>query len=215
MDNIQTNGNVTLISPLQDDSVSKESIDNCIKIARLNALNKKLFNNCSNVSCSICNKCQSKSIANGSFNASIMLVDAFPSEYESFTGCFTDKKGYLLEECLKDCKTKRSDIYCTTLIKCTNIKDTNQSIIQNCLKHYFLEELKLIHPSKFILTYSAFQACLKYQIIPYIGSINYFTKFNVTVNNSFNVDMYVIYDLNNITEQSRVALKQGLNYILQ
>ena len=215
MNNIETNNNVTVIHPIQpSNNISQESINNCIAIAKLNCLNKKLFNNCCDASCPIYNNSVSKCVSNGAFDAEIMLVDAFPSEYETFTGSFTDEKGYLLEESIRSSKHKRSDIYCTNIIKCFNVQDTNESIISNCLQNYFLKELEMIHPKKLILTYSAFQACLKYKIIPYIGNINYFTKTNVVICGNINTDMYVIYDLKNLTVQQEEAFKQGMNYIL-
>lgn len=215
MDNIETNGNATVVRPIQSNEYDQECINNCVKIAKLNALNKMLYNNCCNVSCSICNNSISKSVANGSHMAKTMLVDAFPTQYETFTGCFTDEKGYLLESILQNTKINRSDIYCTTVIKCFNVHDTNGDIINNCIKHYFLNEINIIEPKKIIFTYSAFQACLKYEVIPYIGNINYFTKTHIQLKNGLETDMYVVYDLNQLSGQQKEAFKQGLNYILQ
>lgn len=214
MGNIEISGDAAIIYPIQSDEYDQECIDNCLKIAKLNALNKMLYNNCCNASCGICDNSISKSVANGYANADIMLVDAFPSQYETFTGCFTDEKGYFLESVLKSSRIKRSDIYCTTVIKCFNVQDTNVAIINNCIKHYFRKELDIIKPKKIIFTYSAFQACLKYGIIPHLGSINYFTKTNVQFD-SFSADMYIIYDFKQLSDQQKEAFKQGLNYILQ
>jgi uracil-DNA glycosylase family 4 len=214
MNNIETTDNVTVIHPIQADGVDQRFINNCINIARINAVKKQLFNNCCASSCGIYNNSVSKSVPNGSCNASIMLVDAFPSEYETFTGSFTDEKGYLLEEIIDNCKIKRSDIYCTTVIKCFNVMDTNENIISNCLQQYFIRELEIISPKKLLLTYSAFQACLKYNIVPHIDNINYFTKTNIVLCGKINTDMYVIYDFKNLSAQQKEALKQGMNYVL-
>lgn len=220
--NIETVENVTKITPLQSsfNDVSPESIEHCINIAKFNAMNKMLFNNCCNASCAICNNSVSKCISNGSYNASTMFVDAFPSEYESYTGAFTDEKGYLLEEALKGTKFSRSDIYCTTLIKCFNIHDTNEGIINNCLLNYFYKELDLIKPKRIIFTYSAFQASLKYKVIPYTGNINYFTKVHthfqsISLHTAVETDIFIVYDIKALTEQQREAFKQGIQFILQ
>ena len=213
---IETVDNVTKITPLQpyDNTVSQESIESCINIARLNALNKRLFCNCYNASCSIYDHSQSKCVSNGNLNASIMFVDAFPSEYESFTGALTDEKGYLLEESIKNTNVKRSDIYCANLIKCFNVQDTNVDIINNCLENYFYKEFDLVKPKKIIFTYSAFQAGLKYNIIPYTGNVNYFTKIKTVIRN-LEIDMFIVYDMKTLNEQQKNSFKQGMQIILQ
>lgn len=217
MENIVNNGNKTIIRPIQSshDDVSQQSVNNCINIAKFNALNKQLHNNCCNVNCPIANNTNSKCIANGSFNAKIMFIDAFPSQYETFTGCMTDEKGYLFEEALSHTKVKRSDIYCTTVLKCSDVSSVNESIVTNCLKCYLQKEVNLIKPEKVILTYSAFQALLKYQVIPYTGQINYFNKFRCTMFGGIEVDTYVIYDINQLNKDQRQTFKQGLQFILQ
>lgn len=220
--NIETVNNITKIIPLRTsfNDVSPESIEHCVNIAKLNAMNKMLYNNCCNASCAIYNNSVSKCISNGSCNASIMFVDAFPSEYESYTGAFTDEKGYLLEEALKKTKFSRSDIYCTTLIKCFNIKDTNEGIISNCLQNYFYKELDLVKPKCIIFTYSAFQASLKYKIIPYTGNINYFSKVHthfksISLNVDVETDIFIVYDIKSLNEQQRETFKQGIEFILR
>ena len=217
MENIRQENNCTIITPINNENpmISQESVNDCIRIAKINSLNKKIYNNCSNCSCPISDKTHSKCVPNGNYNASIMLVDAFPSVYESFTGCLTDEKGYLLNEVLKQCNVNRSDIYCTTMLKCYNVKDTNECIVKDCLANYFSEEILLIKPKKLILTNSAFQACHRYGIIPDIGSINYFTKKPVTLNNGVNTNIYVIYDMSNINNQQMEAFKQGLKLVFQ
>lgn len=219
MENIIANEDSTTIIPLVNNNpfISKESVDKCTKIARLNALNKNLFNNCCNISCPIYNNTVSKSIFSGSCDASTMLVDAFPSEYESFTGCFTDEKGFLLEEILNSIGIHRSDIYCTTVIKCYDIAHTNTDIINNCLKHYFYNEIEIIKPKKLVVTYSAYQAILKYGLIPFVGTINYFSKKHITLSNNLETDLYVIYDFKDcqtLTEQQINAFTEGLKIVL-
>ena len=212
--NIETNGNLTKIRPLEPSfNVSQQSVDDCIKIAKFNALNKKLFNNCCNVNCPISINTLSKCISNGSYNASIMFVDAYPSEYESFTGSVTDNKGYLLNESLKNTKYNRADIYCTTLIKCSNLQGLNEGIINNCLQQYFCKEFELIRPKKVIFTSSAFNAGLKYNIIPAIGNVNYFSKVKAEIY-GIETNIYIVYDINALSEQQQEAFKQGLSYIL-
>ena len=210
MNNIETNGDKTAIYPMQTcfNDISQKSIDTCIKIAKLNAINKQL--NCNCMQCAIGNNSISKCISNGSYEASTIIVDAFPSEYETFTGAMTDEKGYLLTEVLQD---KRQDIYCTTLLKCHIFKNADEHLIKECLDNYFKKEIELIQPKKTILTFSAFQACLKYQIIESVGAVNYFTKIKSKVYN-YETDVYVIYDFNNLSEQQRQAFKQGFNIIL-
>lgn len=215
MNNIETKDNVTKIIPLKSSfNISQKSIENCINIAKMNSINKKLFNNCCNSNCDIYNKSISKCVSNGSTNASIMLIDAFPSEYESFTGAFTDEKGYLLEECIKDTNIKRLDIYCTNIIKCFNIQDLNKSAIDNCISNFLYNEISLVKPKKIIFTHSAFNAGLKYNIIPQMNNVNYFSKIHTVINN-IETDMYIVYDIKALNEQQREAFKEGMRFILQ
>lgn len=202
--------------PVQSDfsDITKESIDECVDIVKLNALNSALYCNCHYSNCSNCDKTQGKCISNGGLNASIMFVDAFPSEYESVAGAFTEEKGYILNEVLKGTKYKRSDIYCTNMIKCNNVQDTNSNIISHCLEEYFYKEIELVKPKRIIFTYSAFQACLKYKVVPHTGNINYFTKIHTTIRN-LETDIFIVYDIKALTQQQRDAFKQGMKMILQ
>ena len=194
--------------------ISQESIDNCISIMKINAINSSLFCNCQYTNCPNYNKTNGKCISNGGLNASIMFVDAFPSEYEAIAGAFTEEKGFLLNETLKGTKYKRSDIYCTNMIKCSNIQDTNQDMINHCLEEYFYKEIELVKPKRIIFTYSAFQASLKYKVVPHIGNVNYFTKIPIQIRN-LETDMFIVYDIKSLTQQQRDAFKQGMKMILQ
>jgi len=212
-------GEFTVIEPLKSiyEDISQESIDECTKIAKFNALNRLLRNNCYNISCANGSNTPSKSIANGAFDASIMIVEAIPSEKETFTGCFTNESGFLLQEALKNSNIKRSDIYCTTIAKCCDIRNANEEMVQHCIDTFFAQELKLIQPKKLVLTHSAFFVCRKYNIVDYsFGNINYFSKIDITLFNSFNTEMYIIYDPNSLENaQQRESFRQGLNYIFQ
>lgn len=212
LDNHVVSVNIPTKSDYND--IAQESISSCTSIIRFNALNSALYCNCVHSHCANANKTTGKCIANGGLNASIMFVDAFPSDFESVAGAFTDEKGYLLNEILKDTKYKRSDLYCTNMIKCHNIQDTNADMICNCLEEYFYKEIDLVKPKKMILTYSAFQACLKYKIVPHMGNINYFTKIHTSIRN-LEIDMYIVYDIKALTIQQRDAFKQGMKMILQ
>ena len=212
---IETKDNCTVIHPVEPDSgISQESVDNCVKIAKLNSLYRMLHNNCNDLNCCICNNTRSKSISNGSVNASIMFIDALPSEYETYTGCFTDNKGYLLEESLKDTKYNRTDLYCTTVIKCFDVSNLTSDIACACINNLFKREFDIVKPKKIIITSSAFQALLKYKVIKCNENINYFTK-TITDFNDTKVELYVVYDMNNLNEQQKESFKQGLHYILQ
>lgn len=216
MNNVINCEDKIIIRPIEPsfNDISKQSVDECVNIAKINSLNKKLHNNCANVNCQIANKTKSKCISNGDITSDIMIIDAYPSEYESFTGCLTDEKGYLLNDVLKDTKYKRSDIYCTTVLKCSNVRETDESMVSKCLECYLLQEISIVNPKKIILTFSAFQALLKYKIIPYIGNINYFNKVHCSIANKFESDIYVIYDIDNLNEDQIKTFKQGLRYIL-
>ena len=91
------------------------------------------------------------------------------------------------------------------------------SVINNCLKHYFYNELEIIKPKKLIVTYSAYQAMLKYGLIPFVGTINYFSKKRITLSNNLETDLYVIYDFKDcqtLTEQQINAFIEGLKIVL-
>jgi uracil-DNA glycosylase family 4 len=215
MDSEQTSEiSIKLTNASAFNDVTNESINECIKIAKYNALNSELYCNCNYSNCSNCNKTNTKCISNGSLNASIMMVDAFPSEYESALGAFTEEKGFLLNEVLKGTKYKRADIYCTNIVKCSNVQDTNPGIITHCLEEYFYKEVELIKPKCIILTYSAFQACLKYKVIPYVGNVSYFNKIRTNIRN-LEMDMFIVYDIKTLTQQQRDTFKQGMKIILQ
>lgn len=212
MDNVSVTVNIPTKSDFTD--ITQEAINDCTTITKFNAMNSSLYCNCHYVNCSNCDKTHGKCIPNGGLNASIMMVDAFPSEYEAVAGAFTEEKGYLLNETLKGIKYKRSDIYCTNIIKCSNIQETNENMIFHCLEEYFYKELDLVKPKKIILTYSAYQACLKYKIVPHVGNVNYFTKIHTTIRN-LEMDMFIVYDIKTLTLQQRDAFKQGMKMILQ
>ena len=212
LDNHVISVNIPTKSDFND--VAQESINDCVTIIKYNALNSALYCNCKYSRCANADRTNGKCVSNGGLNASIMFVDAFPSELESVTGAFTDEKGYLLNEILKGTKYKRSDIYCTNMIKCHNIQDTNADMIFNCLESYFYKEIELVKPQKIIFTYSAFQACLKYKVIPHFGNINYFTKVHTNIRN-LEIDMFIVYDIKALTIQQRDAFKQGMKMILQ
>lgn len=212
MDNPSVTVNILIKSDFTD--ITQEAINDCTTIAKFNAMNSALYCNCHYTNCSNCDKTHGKCISNGGLNASIMMVDAFPSEYEAVAGAFTEEKGYLLNEVLKGTKYKRSDIYCTNIIKCSNIQETNENMIFHCLEEYFYKELDLVKPKRIILTYSAYQACLKYKIVPHVGNVNYFTKIHTTIRN-LEMDMFIVYDIKALTLQQRDAFKQGMKMILQ
>ena len=166
MSNIEFKDNITFIHPLEKtDDISETSVVDCLKIAHMNAMNKQLFNNCCNINCGICNRTKSKAISNGSLNADIMFVCAYPSEYETYTGCFTDDKGYFLNELLTKADVKRSSVYCTSILKCNALESTNENIVNNCLNNYFKKELRIINPRKIIFTITALKVCIKYNIV--------------------------------------------------
>lgn len=212
MDNVSVTVNIPTKSDFTD--VTQEAINDCTMITKFNAMNSSLYCNCHYANCSNYDKTYGKCIPNGGLNASIMMVDAFPSEYETVAGAFTEEKGYLLNEALKGTKYKRSDIYCTNIIKCSNIQETNENMIFHCLEEYFYKELDLVKPKKIIFTYSAYQACLKYKIVPHVGNVNYFTKIHTTIRN-LEMDMFIVYDIKTLTLQQRDAFKQGMKMILQ
>ena len=100
------------------------------------------------------------------------------------------------------------------MIKCHNIQDTDANMIFTCLENYFYKEIEFVKPKKIIFTYSAFQACLKYKVIPHLGNINYFTKIHTNIRN-LEIDMFIVYDIKALTIQQRDAFKQGMKMILQ
>ena len=215
--NIITEDNLTRIIPKlsSNTDISQESTDICENIARFNEINKKLNNNCSNCNCDNFDKTLSKCIPNGSLNKNIMFIDAFPTEYETFTGALTDEKGFLLNEALKNCKINRDDIYCTNIIKCYNIKCITEQHVRNCSSNYLSKEFKIVKPKKTIFTYSAFQAGLKYKIINHTGLINYFTKTNAVIYD-IETELYIVYDINSLaTPAQRQSFITGMQSIIK
>lgn len=197
----------------------RPSVSNsCNKILKINSINRNLINSCMSTSCPIRDKSWARGVSNGNLDATIMLVDAFPEEYDAYGGCFTGDSGLLIEQALSG-KKSRNDIYCTVMIKCHNVHDTTPDIVRGCLKTYFVKELEIIKPTKLILTYSAFQACQKYNIIYNVKDVNYFMKSEIDIPplNMFKVGMYVIYDFKQVLsgdEKVKQSFVQGLQSIV-
>jgi uracil-DNA glycosylase family 4 len=217
---IQVDGNVIVVTPIvpKQEDINQQSINNCIKIARMNAINKKLYNNCFDCGCPIADKTLSKVISNGSYNASTMFVDAFPSEYETYTGTFTDEKGYFIEQVLSELNIDRQSIYFTNMIKCSNVKDSNPNIISKCLNNYFITELDLINPKKLVVDSSTLNALQKYGVITCTGEIkNFFSEYKIKTINGMDMNIYVIPKVINVMNadlNTKRNFKEGLKMIL-
>ena len=217
---IKVDGNVIIVTPMipKQEDINQQSVNNCIKIARMNALNKKLYNNCYDCGCPIADKTLSKVISNGSYNASTMFVDAFPSEFETYTGTFTDEKGYFIEQVLYELNIDRQSIYFTNIIKCSNVKDSNPSIISKCLTNYFVIEIELINPKRLIVDASGLNALQKYGIITCAGDISkFYNEYKVKTIHNIDISLYVIpkvIDVMNSDFNTKKNFKEGLKMIL-
>lgn len=191
------------------------------KIVCMNTIDRRLINSCRNDSCPLCQESWERCLPNGNYlkENCTMIVDSFPDEFEALVGCFTGDKGDILNQALSNCKKSRADIYCTTMIKCTNLSSMNQDIVKRCLDNFFLKELQIVKPSKLILTSSAFNACVKYGIIniPDTQNISFFQKINTNYYD-LNFDLVIIYDFPDLSKdkntQTYESFIKGLQCVL-
>ena len=182
-------------------------------ILKYNSIFRELVSACSNTPCPIKDNTWARCVPNGKLNADIMFVDSYPNNFDVYGGCFTGKTGEILHQGLN--KLNREDIYCTVLIKCNNIQDTNQNVIRTCLQHHFIKELELVNPSKILLTESAYHACVKYSIIHEVPNIYFFQKNVISiVGSDKSIELYITPDFNLENEQSVKSLIQGLQFLL-
>lgn len=210
----------TVISE-KDNTVYLKPLDetDCRSVLINTYLTRNLITACNNTSCPMKDISLARCISTGSVFASKMIIDSYPDEYDVHGGCFTGPKGLLLSQALAN--KSKSDIYCTVMIKCHDIQKMNPDIVNNCMYSYFLKELEIVHPKTIIITYSAYTACAKYNLIEINPKqqFSYFNKVKINISkvNLSNVDMIVIYDFNQVIngdERTKNSFIQGLQSIL-
>lgn len=155
------------------------------KYIQYNALVRSITNKCSD--CSIRDSCSIASMPVGTFNASKMLIDSNPDDFDVYGGAFTGDSLKVLYDAYYALLTKlkynntnnvsfksfescMNDIYGTYIIKCDGVKHLDNEVIKHCVERYLAKEFELVNPEKIFLTYNAYQVMVKHNMIKVQGS---------------------------------------------
>lgn len=210
----QGKDDIIYIKSPDSENVSDVVKKSCNNITKHNIMCSELFGLCKRINCPLAEKGLGRCIPTGYINSDTMLIDAYPDEYEACAGCFTGNKGYILAQALELAHKNFNDIYCTTVLKCNNLQETNQNIVDNCIRMFCMSEIERIKPKKIIFTYSAYQVALKYNILQPVGGIQYFQPRDVVLlPSNLSTIVYICYDFNNNKDTIK-SLIQGLQMIL-
>ena len=209
-----TDNKIVYLNHPEDDLFEKDCINKCLNISKLENLNRCLYQSCP--SCRLCNSVNRfRSIPNGSFDADYMFVDLYPNDYEVIGGCFTERKGYLINQALKSINKNRNDLYCTELIKCNNTKEFDNKTIYDCINNNFIDlELFNINPKVLILTLSAYKCLSSLNLIEPINNGVYFNCYKRHIYNYNDLlDVYICYDFDDIFKSKDI--NNAINFFIK
>lgn len=111
----------------------------------LNSVVNSLYRGCYDINCSIKGKSMFRGIPNGDMDARIMFIGRNPTQYEAcnmYSHC--DKCGVYLSLILSKMNIKRSQIYCTDMIKCSEQPD--EESCKQCVMSYLNKEILMVNP---------------------------------------------------------------------
>lgn len=127
----------------------------------LNSVVNSLYRGCHDINCSVKNNSMFRGIPNGDMDARIMFINKKPTQYEAcnmYTYC--DKCGIYLSLILSKMNIKRSQIYCTDMIKCN--ADPDEESCKQCIMAYLNKEILMVCPEIIICDgISVLNACFK------------------------------------------------------